>query len=150
QKKKSEKLPKSKTNETPTLRGIKGSTELLSLANFDCIWGFPPDFMHGVLLGVTRQLWNEWSKNFLSNAQKKLINKRLTNIQPPNEIQRTPRVLLQKKLWKASEWRSWLLFYSVPVLTGILRDDLLDSYKLLVSSVHKLLSYNITEEELLT
>ncbi|CAD6234322.1 GSCOCG00012392001-RA-CDS, partial [Cotesia congregata] len=142
------KLPKTKKNKKFTRKGIKGSTILSSLPNFDCVWGFPPDYMHGVLLGVTRQLWDEWSKNFLSNESKKLINERLTNIQPPNEIHRTPRVLQHKHLWKASEWRSWLLFYSIPVLTGILQPELLDSYKLFVRSIHKMLSKNITEEEL--
>ncbi|CAG5093415.1 Protein of unknown function [Cotesia congregata] len=143
------KLRKTKKNEKYTVFGIKGSSVLSSLSDFDCVWGFPHDYMHGVLLGVTRQLWNKWSKEFLSVDQRKLINARLTAIQPPNEIHRTPQILLKRKSWKATEWRSWLLFYSVPVLSGILRQDLLDSYKLLVKSIFKLLSVNLTENELL-
>ncbi|XP_057329179.1 uncharacterized protein LOC130670022 [Microplitis mediator] len=144
------KIRKTKKNEKYTVNGIKGPSVLSSLPNFDCIWGFPHDYMHAVLLGVTRQLWNRWSKNFLTANQKKLINARLTNIRPTNEIHRTPQMLLKKRTWKATEWRSWLLFYSVPVLSGILREDLLDSYKLLVKSIYKLLSVNLGEDQLLT
>ncbi|XP_044577091.1 uncharacterized protein LOC123260166 [Cotesia glomerata] len=145
-----EKLRKTKKNEKYTVNGIKGSSVLASLPNFDCVWGYPHDYMHGVLLGVERQLWNKWSKEFLSADQRKLINARLTNIQPTNEIHRTPRILLKKQSRKATEWRSWLLFYSIPVLSGILRQDLLDSYKLFVSSIFKLLSVNMTEDDLLS
>lgn len=143
------KLRETKKNQKYTVFGIKGSSILSSIPEFDCIWGFPHDYMHGVLLGVTRQLWNRWSKTFLSADQKKIINARLTGIQPTNDIHRTPQMLLKKKSWKATEWRSWLLFYSVPVLNGILRQDLLDSYKLFVTSIYKLLSTHISEEELL-
>ncbi|XP_057330917.1 uncharacterized protein LOC130671204 [Microplitis mediator] len=144
------KLPKTKKNEHYTFRGIKGPCILSSLPGFDCIWGFPHDYMHAVLLGVTRQLWNTWSSEFLTVKKRKIINERLINIKPPNEIHRVPRALQKKKSWKATEWRSWLLFYSVPILTEILNQELLESYKLFVKSVQKLLSSDISEEDLLT
>ncbi|XP_057324143.1 uncharacterized protein LOC130666848 [Microplitis mediator] len=141
-------LKKTKKNEKYTVRGVKGPTSLSSLSNFDCIWGFPHDYMHGVLLGVSRQLWTVWSTRNLDVNDKKVINERLLNIKPPNEIHRVPRVLTKRKAWKATEWRSWLLFYSIPVLTNILDQERLDSYKLLVKSVHKLLSRNISDDDL--
>lgn len=143
------KLPKTKKNENYTVKGVKGPSVLPSLPNFDCIWGFPHDYMHAVLLGVSRQLWNFWSKWHLNVEDRKEINRRLLEIRPPSEIHRVPRALKNKQLWKATEWRSWLLFYSVPVLTDILDDELLDSYKLLVRSIQKLLSQNLSEDDLL-
>lgn len=137
-----------KKNRKYTVKGVKGPCVLEKLPGFDCIWGFPYDYMHGVLLGVTRQIWNVWSKNFLSPNQHKLINKRLLEIKPPLEIHRTPRLLKEKSKWKASEWRSWLLFYSIPCLSGILDDELLNSFKLLVKSIYRLLTAKITEAEL--
>lgn len=144
------KLPETKKNEKYNVKGIKGMSVLSKLPDFDCVWGFPFDYMHTILLGVARQLWNELSSKFLTVAEKKEINKRLLDIHPPNEIHRVPRVLTKKQAWKATEWRSWLLFYSVPILTDILKQELLNSYKLLVRSVQKLLSSDISKDDLLT
>lgn len=143
-------MRKTKKNEKYTVRGVKGSSILSKLRDFDCVWGYPLDYMHGVLLGVTRQISQHWLKEHLSPSQRKVINKRLLKIKPTSEIQRAPRVLKSKRnKWKASEWRSWLLFYSIPCLTGILDNELLDSFKLFVKSVHKLLCPQITEDELM-
>lgn len=80
--------------------------------------------MHGILLEIVRQMWAEWnfpsSPFYLSRKQREDVDKRLLNIRPPKEIHRLPRLLKEGKL-KASEWRSWTLFYSEPCLTGILR-----------------------------
>ena len=41
--------------------GVKGKALLLDIENFDIVWNLPPDYMHGVLLGVTKQLYNNWA-----------------------------------------------------------------------------------------
>lgn len=48
----------------------------------------------------------------------------------------------------ASEYRSWLLCYSLPVLNGILADPYFTHYSLLVAAMHILLSECITPSEL--
>lgn len=75
-----------------TVKGIKGRSILSSVSGFDCIWGYSYDYMHGVLLGVTRQLWIIWSEDFLKSADIKLKNSHLLKIEPPSEIHRTPRI----------------------------------------------------------
>lgn len=122
---------------------------LSNLPGFDCVWGFPLDYMHGVLLGVSKQLWRFWKTTYLSVKDKELIDNHLLNIKPPTEIHRVPRTIKNQEAWKATEWRSWLLFYSVPVLTSILHNELLESYKLLVKSINQLLSKKLTDEILL-
>ena len=109
--------------------------------------------MHGMVLGVARQIWELWTKPgtpyyLRANAQAE-INRRLLNIQPPQEIHRLPRSSKSRSKWKASEWYSWLLFYSIPCLTGILQQDALKSWSLFVRCIHKLLSVNITETHLI-
>ncbi len=47
-------------------------------------------------------------------------DRRLVKIKPPVEITKTSRSLTERKFWKASEWQAFLLFYSLPVLIGIL------------------------------
>lgn len=137
-----------KANLKSSVRGVKGKSVLSSLRDFDCVWGFSYEYMHSVLLGVTKQLWNTWNDKFLKSPQRALIDSRLISIKPPTEIHHVPRVLKDKCKWKAAEWRSWLLFYSIPCLSGILDDELLESYKLFVRSIHKLLSLKITDEDL--
>ena len=113
------------------IRDVKGFTSLKTMPYFDCIWGFPIEYMHEMVLGVARQIWKLWTKlgtpyYFRANAQTEM-NLRLLNIQPPQEIFRLPRSLKSRTKWKASEWYSWLLFYSIPCLTGILQQDALKS-----------------------
>lgn len=135
------------------VRGVKGESELMKMPLFDSVWGYPVDYMHGILLGVTKQMWNIWimpGHKFSLTAQKRLIiNKRLRAIKPPHEIHRIPRDLISKAKWKATEWRSWLLFYSYPCLCGVLENTFLQSFLLLVQSVYILLKTDISEENLL-
>ncbi|XP_074093825.1 uncharacterized protein LOC141524073 [Cotesia typhae] len=135
------------------INGVKGRSELLRLQHIDCIWSFPIDYMHGVLLGVTRQLWTIWTTPrtlyYLTPADRKEINNRFLQIKRPHEIHRLVRPIKTMAKWKASEWESWLLFDSLPCLVGILKKECFDSYCLFVSSIFTLLSGNITERKLI-
>ncbi|XP_031788995.1 uncharacterized protein LOC116417942 [Nasonia vitripennis] len=47
--------------ETKTIQnGVKGISALQKLQHFDLVWSFPYEYMHGMLLGVTFQIWKEW------------------------------------------------------------------------------------------
>lgn len=67
-----------------TINGVKGSCAMLQLKHFDCVWGFPLDYMHGILLGISRHLWNLWTKPrtmyYLKPQQRKEIATRQLNI----------------------------------------------------------------------
>jgi len=67
------------------------------------------------------------------------IDQGLKAINPPLEVTRAPRSLKDRKFWKASEWRSFLLFYALPVLSGILKKKYWNHLFLLVFSMHTLL-----------
>ncbi|XP_024872560.1 uncharacterized protein LOC112455089 [Temnothorax curvispinosus] len=75
-----------------TINGVKGRSELLRMNHFNCVWGLPIDYMHGVLLGVTKQLWSIWttaSRNcYLKPSDREEINNRRSKIKRPHEIQR--------------------------------------------------------------
>ncbi|XP_024891067.1 uncharacterized protein LOC112466937 [Temnothorax curvispinosus] len=134
-------------------KGVKGFAEITQLENFDCVWGFPFDYMHGMLLGVANTLWTKfWTNNRkeeynLSKSDIRNIEKRLLSIKLPSEIHRSPRSFNSGK-WKASEWRSWILYLSIPCLLGIMKTKYLSSFALLVRCTHKLLSESITIEDL--
>ena len=114
---------------------------LLLLSYFNIIQGFTVDYLHNSLLGVTRyfaSLWfdssNHNEDHYIGNSIGK-VDERLTSIQPPNNLTRAPRSLLHRRFWKGSEWRSWIIFLSIPCLIGILPDNYLKHWLLLVQSL---------------
>ena len=76
------------------------------------------------------------------------INKLLLKIKPPNEVLRRPRSVDNMSFYKASEYRAWLLFYSLPILSNFLPTEYTHHLSLLVSATHILLSDNIKTDDL--
>lgn len=118
------------------INGVKGFSILLSMVCFDIVWSLPVDYMHGVLLGVTRQLLKLWIKFFFTKDDIKRINLRIQNIKLIRDIRRNPRTLDYLKKFKATEWKTWLLFMSLPCLLGILPKKLFQSFAYLVQSIY--------------
>lgn len=135
------------------IRGVKGESVLSSLPFIDMVWSFGYEYMHA-LLGIVRQIWNEWKKAghlyHLKPEQVKEIEKKFLSVTPTQDIQRLPRpgVLTGQLKRKASEEKFWLLVASLPCLKGILNEAALEHYCLLVKSAYTLLKTEITEDEL--
>lgn len=133
--------------------GVKEISWGLVMPKFDIIRGVPIDYMHAVLLGVVKEmlsLWfdKEYSKSPWSCKLKiQECDARRAAIKPPDNISRIPRSLEKcRHKYKASEYKTWLLYYSVPVMCGILPEMYLHHYMLLVQSIHILLRDCITDE----
>lgn len=128
--------------------GVKGRSVLSPY--IDLLNSVPVDYMHAVLEGVTKALLNCWfdsknhGRNFYLRTQVEEINRCLLRIKPPHDFRRTPRSILTSKYWKASEYRAWLLFYCLPVLSNFLPTDYLYHLSLLVCSIHILLGTSLT------
>ncbi|XP_064462210.1 uncharacterized protein LOC135372623 [Ornithodoros turicata] len=140
------------TRGTP-VKGVKGPTVLSLLRKFDIGRGFTVDYMHCVLLGVARMFLALWldtkhhRRDWYLGSSATEIESRLMSIRPP-DVTRTPRSLKHRLYWKASELRSWLLYYSIPVLSGILPELYHQHFLLLVGSMHMLLSEAVAQQEL--
>lgn len=135
------------------VKGFHDVTPLAKLPWFDLVLGIVPDYMHGVLLGVTKQLLNLWlspskfKKPWFIGNKTKAIDKILKDMKPPDFIQRLPRQLeTSRAYFKASELQAWLLYYSVPCLIDILPPRYLEHFACLVEGVYILLGDNITPE----
>ena len=120
----------------------------------DIVKGVPIDYMHAVL-GVTRDLMAFWfdskySRRSFSLVRKlKLIDKKLLLVKPPHEFCRSPRCIATSiKYWKASEYRAWLLFYSLPIAAPHLPAEYAHHYSLLVYGMHILLGSDISSDQL--
>ena len=131
--------------------GVKGPSWLLMIPGYDIIEGNTVDYMHSVLLDVTKMSLNLWfdsqhSTNLWYCGNKvEEADSKLLQIKPPNDISRVPRSIQNhRSYWKASEYRAWLLFYSIPVMLNILPVEYLAHHMLLVEAIHTLLKSSIT------
>lgn len=79
--------------------GVKGPCCLATVPSFDIIDGTSANYMHCVMLGVTRMLLRLWfnstfhSEVWYIGTTVKVIDSRLSCIKPPYEIQRIPRCI---------------------------------------------------------
>ena len=135
--------------------GIKGPCWFAALKYHDLIRGSAVDYMHCVLEGVMKLLLKLWFGGGHSDANFTIANrifevdKRLAEIKPPNNISRCPRSIENhSKYWKASELRSFLLFYGAVVLNGILPDAWYEHFMLLSEAIFLLSMEEITHVQL--
>ncbi|XP_064649597.1 uncharacterized protein LOC135501412 isoform X1 [Lineus longissimus] len=133
---------------------VKGYSPQFFLPLFNIIRGVTVDYMHCTLLGVQKWLLTRWLDSsqrseawYIGKSMKKL-NERMNAFCPPNVISRIPRQLGELSNWKASEYRTFLLFSSLPVLYGILDDQYYQHYLLFVEAIHILLQSSITKMQL--
>lgn len=135
--------------------GVKGPSWLSVIPNYSITEGNVIDYMHCVLLGVTKMLLKLWfdtehsAEIWYCGTKIDEADSKLLQIKPPITITRTPRSIQQHRAyWKASEYRNWLLFYSLPVMLYILPQEYLAHHMLLVESIYLLLQDSITPADL--
>ncbi|KAJ8670501.1 hypothetical protein QAD02_001760 [Eretmocerus hayati] len=137
------------------VRGVKGPS-ILALIPFLCLaLSFVPDHMHAILLGVVRMLLSLFfdSSNhrmpwYIKPKHQREIDALLASIKPPDFIPRPPRKLKHRKYWKASELRSFLLFYGPIVLKGRLKEEYYNHFLLLSHATRLMLQSEIPNEDL--
>ncbi|KAE8742490.1 hypothetical protein FOCC_FOCC011956 [Frankliniella occidentalis] len=147
----------------PRSRGVWAPSILQTLEFFDLGQGFAPDYLHAVLLGCVKQhtellLTRETKKNYWTHLDVTedirldhviaLVDKEIDKIVVPHCITRLPRGLKDRENWKASEWRSWLLFYCLVCLQGQLKKKYLIHLAHLCVAVHILLQKSISPSQL--
>lgn len=113
----------------------------------------PLDYMHLVCLGVTRKLLRMWVKGKLPHRLPSrdvlLISKRLLRLRPffPSSFQRKPRSLVEIDHFKATEFRTFLLYTGVVALKGIIDRKQYKCFLLFHCAIFILLSSNASEPE---
>lgn len=139
-----------------------GVTPLIQLP-INMIECFVIDYMHNVCLGVMRKLLNTWISGDLtvrlSGIAVKTLSDYLVSIKKyiPIEINRKPRSLQELQRWKATEYRTFLLYLGPFVLKKVLNLGMYEHFLLLhcgiliFTSKHLILKYfNIAVECLKT
>lgn len=135
------------------VRGVKGPSILMLLPVFNIISSFTPDYLHSVLLGVVKTFTDAWfdsanhEKNWYLGLKIPEFNSKLLQIKPPREITRTPRSITDRKYWKGSEWKNFLLYYSLVCLENLMPRKYVQHWYFLVFSMHIFLKKKINKED---
>jgi len=137
------------------VKGFIGTSGLTNLETYDLVKGTVPDYMHGILLGITKTLLCKWfsptqsGNPYFIGKHLKTVSKRLNKIKPPPFIERLPRDLEKHyQHFKATELQAWLLFYSLPCLSDILPFAYLRHFAYLSEAIYIVLGDNITPTKL--
>lgn len=137
------------------IMGFRGLSGLVALKSIDLVSGIVPDYMHGLLLGITKMLLDKWfsptqnGNPYFVGKELTAISRRLQKINPPDFIERLPRDLeTHYKHFKATELQTWLLYYGLPCLTDILPDKYLENFARLSEATYVLLGDSISTEAL--
>ena len=90
---------------------------------------FPLDYMHCALLGCMKKMLSIWwkgpLKTRLSRGQKETVSTTLVNMRDciSNDFVRRPRSVSDFELWKATEFRTFLLYTGCICLKGVLKPE---------------------------
>jgi hypothetical protein len=129
------------------------SISILSEIKFGLVTQVPYDYMHLVCLGVVRKLLRQWVKGKLPHRMKSsivnCISKELLAIKRfvPKEIHRKPRRLNEVDHFKATEFRTFILYTGIVALSGNLPKKYYDHFMLLHAAMVILLSKNASNVE---
>ncbi|KAK3915739.1 RING finger protein Z [Frankliniella fusca] len=132
-------------------KGVKGPSVLSLIPSLDISVCVIPEYMHCVLLGVTKQLltlWIEKQGAWCIKTYVEHLSVLLSGIKHPDFIHRGKRSVNYYKKWKAADFYYLLLFESLPVLSGILPDMYYQHFMLLVISIFNLLQRGISEDDI--
>ena len=117
----------------------------------DMITFFPLDYMHQVCLGVVKRLlicWTSGSKKVkLSSSQKLQINSRLQTFRAvvTKDFNRKPRSLSELAHWKATEFRTFLLYSGYLMIRKIAKDNIVQHFLCLSVAMSILVSEKLSQ-----
>lgn len=143
-----------------SIYGIKGQSCMILFNNFDIIDYFATDFMHGIALGVVKdiiQIWlgirkipdpNNRLKIKLKNMdEKNCLNRRIMQLKPTMNFKRKPRSIFELHNYKATEFLNFLLYYSRFALNNLLPTQIIKHFELLSAATFILCKSNLTNSE---
>lgn len=107
---------------------------LTEIPNFGLVSNVPLDYIHVVCLGVMHKLIFLWLDGplpvRLQSSKVNLLSKNLTDLRKttPCEFARKPRSIDDITNWKATEFRSFLLYLGPVVLRKVLATDIYNNF----------------------
>ena len=109
---------------------------LLTLPYFDPIKYTVIDPMHNLFLGTSKHVMHIWlEEDIISKNDLATMEKRLKSFRVPHEVGRLPNHLSAFNGFTANQCRSWITLFSPVLLKGIIPDDHLRCWLLLLRLV---------------
>lgn len=145
-----------------SIDGIKGQSALVMYNDLNVIDSCSIDYMHGVALGVFKDLLLIWlgMKNIANPTypdhkihtvkNRKLLNDRILMLKPNLTFNRKPRTIFEVKHFKASELLNCLWYYMRYVLIGLLPTRVIKHFEKLSAATYILCKKNIEIAEVNT
>uniref|UniRef100_A0A1X7VG54 Uncharacterized protein n=1 Tax=Amphimedon queenslandica TaxID=400682 RepID=A0A1X7VG54_AMPQE len=129
-------------------------TALMELPYFNCVQYHVIDPMHNLFLGTAKHMMkNIWladsdgKKALLTTRDLEIIQNRVDSCVVPSFFGRIPRKIASKFCnFKADQWKSWTLVFSVYALYNILGSVHLECWRKFVHACRILLSTILTEK----
>ena len=128
---------------------------LEDIESLDMIFDFPLDYLHLVCLGVMKRLlkliWMKQHPDCLSKQQQRLVDDliRLCSLQLPKEFNRKGRSLDDISYWKATEFRTFLLYTGVFILKNVLPENQYKHFIYFHVAIRILCNPNATREQII-
>lgn len=130
-------------------------TALMELHYFDCVRFHVVDPMHNLFLGTAKHMIkNVWMKDLngttlLLERDLVAIQERVDHCNVPSFLGRIPRKIASKFVsFKADQWKSWTLIFSVYALYGFLDNVHLECWRKFVRACRLLSSTIITSQQI--
>lgn len=143
----------SSQTEEDDINGVKGPSVVMKLPYFHIIWSFPPENLHNIFEGVTEMFVGlhfdskYHGKPWYLGKKVKDIDNLLLTIKPPSEVTRCPQSITKRGSWKASEWKNFLLYYSLVCYKELMANKYYQHWFLFVYSIQIFMKTKITEAE---
>lgn len=138
-----------------TVSFFSGLSCLVGLEHFNILYGIGVEYMHCCLLGAAKRMVNYFCNSkykkkgfYVPPSKRKTLDSKILAIKPTSNIVRKPRSLDQRKNFKASEYRSLLLYYLPVCLLGSVSNIYVNHFRLLSAAVYNLLKTSISKDEL--
>ena len=120
--------------------------------NIPCVSSFSLDYMHLVCLGVVRRILFFWKSGprhcRLSHSQLTEVSELLCALRLPPEFARQPRSLFEVERWKATEFRSFLLYTGPAMLKKVICKKSYETFMALSIAVGIMLEANAEESSI--
>lgn len=132
-------------------RGVIGKAIISEIPLLDRAVCICAEYLHLVLLGTVKYLLDlifftqgPW---YLGDRLS-TINELINNIKVPDYVKRLPSDVDKFRFWKGSDFRAFLLYYSLPIFKNLLPDKYYQHWFLLVASSYIFLKDAIAENEI--
>lgn len=144
-----------------SVEGVKGKSALLMFPlGYDVINSFSIDYMHGIGLGIGKDLMKIWlAKRNIPNPpypgykikdikKREILRDRILKLKPTMNFHRKPRSILDISDNKASEVMNCLWYYLRYSLVGLVETKIIKHFEQLSAASYMLCKTDISREEM--